>query len=78
MRSPASQPKTILGSFSFADIAAAQVLGFVSPPSFGLKLGKASARGFTDPELAAEYADLVAWRDALYEAHRPRRSAGKR
>ena len=66
------EPKTLLGSFTFADIAAAQVLGFVSPPSFGLKLGKASRRGFTDPEFAREYADLVAWRDALYERYRPR------
>jgi len=67
-----STPKTVLGAFTFADIAAAQMLSFVSPPAFGIKLGKASRRGFTDPELAKDYADLVAWRDALYEAHRPR------
>jgi glutathione S-transferase len=67
-----STPKTVLGTFTFADIAAAQMLSFVSPPSFGLKLGKASRRGFTDPTLASEYADLITWRDALYEAHRPR------
>jgi glutathione S-transferase len=66
------EPKTLLGTFTFADIAAAQVLGFVSPPSFGLKLGKASRRGFTDPAFAREYQDLVAWRDALYERYRPR------
>ena len=70
-RSGAS-PKTVLDTFSYADIAASQVLSFVSPPSFGLKLGKASARGFTYDKLAEEYADLVAWRDALYEAYRPR------
>jgi glutathione S-transferase len=63
-------PKTLLGSFSFAEIAAAQILGFVSPPSVGLKLGPASARGFTDPELAREFADVVAWRDTLYAAYR--------
>jgi glutathione S-transferase len=67
-----STPKTVLGTFTFADIAAAQMLSFVSPPAFGLKLGKASRRGFTDPELASKYADLVTWRDALYEAHRPK------
>ena len=67
-----STPKTVLGTFTFADIAAAQMLSFVSPPAFGLKLGKASRRGFTDPDLAKQYADLVTWRDALYEAHRPR------
>ena len=67
-----STPKTILGTFTFADIAAAQMLSFVVPPAFGLKLGKASRRGFTDEALAKDYADLVAWRDALYEAHRPK------
>jgi len=67
-----SSPKTVLGTFTFADIAAAQMLAFVSPPAFGLRIGKASRRGFTDPKLAAEYADLIAWRDALYEAHRPK------
>ena len=65
-------PRTILAAFSFADIAAAQILAFVTPPAFGLKLGRASRRGFTDPALAKEYADLIAWRDALYEAYRPR------
>jgi glutathione S-transferase len=65
-------PKTLLDTFTFADIACAQILGFVSPPSFGLKLGKASRRGFTDRALAQEYADLIAWRDALYEAYRPK------
>jgi glutathione S-transferase len=66
-----STPKTILGTFSFADIAAAQILAFVSPPTSGLKLGMASARGFTDPELSREFADLITWRDALYAAYRP-------
>jgi glutathione S-transferase len=72
LASSTSTPKTVLGVFTFADIAAAQMLSFVSPPAFGLKLGKASRRGFTDPDLAKRYADLVAWRDAIYEAHRPR------
>lgn len=67
-----ASPKTLLGGFSFADIAAAQILAFVSPPTFGLKLGKASRRGFTYHELALQYADLIAWRDALYETHRPK------
>lgn len=67
-----SSPKTILARFTFADIAAAQMLAFVTPPSFGLKLGKASRAGFTHPALAAAYPDLLAWRDAIYEAHRPR------
>ncbi|HEY6877700.1 MAG TPA: glutathione S-transferase N-terminal domain-containing protein, partial [Polyangiales bacterium] len=63
---------TLLGSFSYADIAAAQALAFVQPPPFGLRLGRASQASFTDRQLAEKYADLVRWRDALYDAYRPR------
>jgi len=63
-------PRTLLGELSFADIAAAQVLVFVEPPSSGLKLGAASRRSFGNPELRGEYGDLVAWRDELYRAYR--------
>lgn len=77
-RSPSkATPKTILEHFSFADVAASQILTFVSPPAFGVRLGPESRKGFTDPELATEYADLIAWRDALYEAHRPRNVSGR-
>ena len=62
----------LLGSFTFADIAASQVLSFVSPPAFGLRLGQESRRAFTDVEMKARYADLIEWRDAMYLAHRPR------
>ena len=55
---------------TYADIAAAQVLAFVTPPSQGIRVGKANRMAFTDPELAAEFPDLLAWRDALYAAHR--------
>ena len=65
-------PRTLLGELTFADIATAQALAFVEPPAFGLRLGRASRRSFTDPALSTRYADLVTWRDALYEAHRPR------
>lgn len=71
-RAPAGSPKTLCGRFTFADIAAAQVLGFVSPPAFGLRIGRASRASFTRPELATRYADLLKWRDALYAAYRPR------
>ena len=65
-------PRTLLGRFTFADIAMAQVLSFVQPPTFGLRIGKASRRSFTDSVLRERFNDLVAWRDALYEAHRPK------
>ncbi|MBI4954957.1 MAG: glutathione S-transferase N-terminal domain-containing protein [Myxococcales bacterium] len=60
------EPRTLLPAFSYADITMAQALAFVEPPSTGLRLGRASRRAFSDPELRARYADLVAWRDALY------------
>lgn len=64
--------KTLLGRFSFADVAIAQVLAFVEPPAFGLRLGNATRRSFSDDVLRKRYADLIAWRDALYETYRPR------
>ena len=64
---------TLLGGrFTFADIAVAQALAFVEPPAFGLKLGQATRRSFSDDVLRERYRDLVAWRDRLYDAHRPR------
>jgi glutathione S-transferase len=69
---PGDLPKTLLGGFTFADIAMTQVLAFVMPPAFGLRIGQASRRNFTDAGLCQRYADLVAWRDAIYERHRPR------
>jgi glutathione S-transferase len=65
-------PATLLGGFTYADVAMAQVLGFVSPPAFGLRLGKATRKNFSDEALKTEFADVIAWRDALYETHRPR------
>jgi glutathione S-transferase len=70
-RAPEGSPKTLLGRFTFADVAMAQVLAFVQPPSFGLKVGRANRRSFTDAGMRDRYGDLVAWRDALYDAHRP-------
>jgi glutathione S-transferase len=67
-----SSGKTLLGVFTFADVAMAQVLAFVQPPAFGLRIGAASRRSFTNEALCARYPDLVAWRDALYDTHRPR------
>lgn len=62
--------RPLLGELTFADIALAQALAFVAPPSSGLRLGRASRRSFTDPALREEFADLVAWRDALYQTFR--------
>jgi glutathione S-transferase len=35
-----------------------------------IRLGPASREAWTNPRLAADYADLVAWRDRLYARHR--------
>ncbi len=68
--SAAGDPKTLLGSFSFADVAMAQVLAFVEPPKTGLRIARASRRSFTDPVRRERYADLLQWRDALYAKYR--------
>jgi glutathione S-transferase len=73
-KAPEARVKTLLGRFTFADVAVAQVLAFVAPPAFGLRLGQATRRSFCDDLLRERFADLVAWRDALYEAHRPRQA----
>jgi glutathione S-transferase len=57
------------GSFTFADIAMACALGFVSPAA-RLPLGPATRATFTEDKLATIYADLLAWRDRLIERHR--------
>lgn len=61
----------LLGSFSYADILGAVALQSVVPVADEyIRLGPASRRVWTDPVLAADYADLVAWRDRLYARHR--------
>lgn len=61
----------LLGSFSYADIVMASLLQGVSPVSGDhIRLGPATRRVWTRPELAHDFSDLVAWRDALYAKHR--------
>lgn len=60
---------TLGARFGFADIAMAQVLEFVAPHP-RVRRGRATRRAWTDPVLAEEFRDLVAWRDALYAAFR--------
>jgi glutathione S-transferase len=38
-----------------------------------IRLGPATRQVWSQPELAAEFADLIAWRDTLYERHRAKR-----
>lgn len=61
----------ILGHFTYADIALAVALQLISPVADTyIRLGRHARRGMTDAQLATEFADLVAWRDRLYERHR--------
>jgi len=62
---------TLLSEFSFADIAAAVALNGVRPVEHSvLPLGPAMRAVFTDPELAEEFGELLAWRDRLYTERR--------
>ena len=65
-----AEPRTLLPELSYADIAMAQLLGSVRSPSDGPRMGPASRAAFESPDLAARYADLLGWRDALYAHHR--------
>jgi glutathione S-transferase len=61
----------LLGAFSYADIAMAVTLQPVRPVEHrAIRLRPATRAVWSDPELAAEFGDLVAWRDALYAEHR--------
>lgn len=71
MRKVLGSRSTILDGFSYADIAMAVVLQMISPVATDyIALGPARRRAWTDAGLASEYADLVAWRDALYAKRR--------
>jgi len=63
----------VRASFSYADIVAATLLqGVVPVAGRYIRLGRATREAWTQPELAADYADLIRWRDELYEKHRKR------
>lgn len=62
--------------FSYADIIAATAVQQVAPVSERyIPIGPVKRRTWADPALAAEFADLVTWRDALYAKHRPVRES---
>lgn len=68
---PDGAPRHLIGdALTYADISAAQALAFVTPPTSGLRIGRANREAFTQAAIAARYGDLLAWRDALYARHR--------
>ena len=61
----------LLGSFSYADIAMAVTLQAIAPvPDHYIPLGPATRKTWQQPLLAADYPDVLAWRDLIYERHR--------
>ncbi len=61
----------LLGTFTYADIAMAVALQVVQPVGDQhLRLGSATRAAWRDPELAEEFADLLGWRDRLYDRFR--------
>jgi glutathione S-transferase len=62
----------VLGDmFSYADIAMAAALQFILPADGRyIRLGRATREVWTHPRLAADYADLLTWRDRLYATRR--------
>lgn len=66
-----NRPFLLGHSLTYADIAMAVTLQFVSPVDTKyVPLGASAIAVWTHPELAARYSDLVQWRDALYTQHR--------
>jgi hypothetical protein len=62
----------VLGSFSYADVTGAQLLGMVSPVVHPrIRMGPRTRARFTIPSLAAKFQDLLTWRDGLYAQYRP-------
>jgi glutathione S-transferase len=71
LRSSLRSSRYVLGRFSYADIIAATLLqGIVPVADRHIRLGPATRAVWTNAEVAARYADLVTWRDELYEKHR--------
>jgi len=58
----------LLGSFTYADITMALALQLIQPLP-GSPMGPSSLRAATHPELTAEFADLLAWRDRIHARH---------
>lgn len=71
LRVALSGRETVFDRFSYADITMACALQFVSPvKETYIRLPPASRRTWTCERLATEYADLIRWRDGLYEKYR--------
>lgn len=65
----------LLGTFSYADITMAVALQGVRPPGRDMvPISDASREAWIRPDLADEFAPLLAWRDRVYQRHHRRAS----
>lgn len=70
-RSAIGKRATLFDSLSYADITMAVALQPISPVGDDyVRIGPGTRRAWSNPHVAERYADLIAWRDALYAAHR--------
>lgn len=61
----------VFGALTYADLAMAVVMQFVSPVSdVHIALEPATRDAWRDDALSSSYDDLVGWRDVLYRRHR--------
>ncbi len=75
VRNAIGKKEYVYDSFSFADIIAASAVQTVYPfDDKYLVIPPGTRRLWNHAELAEEFADVMAWRDRLYEKHRPARS----
>jgi glutathione S-transferase len=63
--------RTVFESFTYADVLLATSLQGISPVADRhLPVRPATRRAWTRDAVARDYADLLAWRDWLYDTHR--------
>jgi glutathione S-transferase len=71
MRALGLAQRTVFETFTYADVLLASALQGISPVADRhLRLRPATRRVWTRDALARDYADLLAWRDWVYDAHR--------
>lgn len=71
-QSPTAKSRTYLlssGTFTVVDLVLAATLQVIRPHT-SAKLGPATRAAWTNDALAAEFGELLEWRDAIYAAHR--------
>lgn len=75
VRNAVGKKEYVFDSFSFADIIGASVVQTVHAfDEKYLEIPPGTKRLWHHDALAKEFADVIAWRDRLYEKHRPARS----